>query len=63
MNIQTLGSLGEFIGSLAVLVTLVYLSVQTRQPVKTVRQKSHSEILARQQDFMNLRMDREFIEV
>ena len=63
MDIQTLGNLGEFIGSLAVLVTLVYLAVQTRQTVKTVRQKSHSDILARRQDLMNLLMDREFIEV
>jgi len=63
MDIQTLGNLGEFIESLAVLVTLVYLAVQTRQTVKTVRQKSHSDILARRQDLMNLLMDREFIEV
>jgi len=63
MDIQTLGNLGEFIGSLAVLVTLVYLSVQTRQTVKTARQKSHSDILARRQDLMNLLMDRDFIEV
>jgi len=63
MDIQTLGNLGEFIGSLAVLVTLVCLSVQTRQTVKTVRQKSHSDILARRQDLMNLLMNREFIEV
>ena len=63
MDIHTLGNLGEFIESLAVLVTLVYLAVQTRQTVKTVRQKSHSDILARRQDLMNLLMDREFIEV
>lgn len=63
MDIQTLGNLGEFIGSLAVLVTLIYLAIQTRQTGKTVRQKSHSDILARRQDLMNRLMDREFIEV
>ena len=31
LTIQDLGSLGEFFGSIAVLVTLVYLTLQTRQ--------------------------------
>jgi len=31
MTIQDLGSLGELLGSIAVLVTLVYLALQTRQ--------------------------------
>ena len=30
MNIEELGSLGEFVGAIAVLVTLVYLAIQTR---------------------------------
>ena len=30
MNIQDLGSLGEFIGAIAVVATLVYLAIQTR---------------------------------
>lgn len=30
MNIQELGSLGEFVGAIAVMVTLVYLAIQTR---------------------------------
>ena len=31
MSIQDLGSIGEFISSIAVLVTLLYLAVQVRQ--------------------------------
>jgi len=31
MSLQDLGSLGEFIGGIAVLVTLIYLAVQLRQ--------------------------------
>jgi hypothetical protein len=31
MNIQDLGAVGELVGSLAVLATLVYLAIQTRQ--------------------------------
>ncbi len=64
MNIETLGSLGEFIGSIAVLVTLIYLAIQTRQSVKASQQKSHSDILARRQQlFRLLTEDREFIEI
>lgn len=63
MDIQTLGNLGDFIGSLAVLVTLIYLSIQTKQTVTNARQSSHSDILTRRQDLMNLLMDRDFIEV
>lgn len=64
MNIQTLGNLGEFIGSIAVLVTLVYLAIQTKQSVKTAQQRSHSDILSRRQKLMMLiTEDRDFIEV
>ncbi len=31
LTIQDLGALGEFFGSIAVLATLVYLALQTRQ--------------------------------
>jgi len=63
MNIQTLGNLGDFIGSLAVLVTLVYLSIQTRQTVTISRQSSLSDTLERRQDLMKLLMERDLIEV
>jgi hypothetical protein len=63
MTMESLGNLGDFISSLAVLVTLVYLSVQTKQMVKTSQQQSHSDILARRQELMTLLMDRDFIEV
>ena len=32
VNLETFGNLGEFIGSIAVLITLVYIAIQTRQP-------------------------------
>ena len=37
MTISELGSLGEFLGSIAVVVTLVYLSTQLRQNTRAVR--------------------------
>jgi len=63
MDIQTLGNLGDFIGSLAVLVTLIYLAIQTRQTVTIARQTSMSDILGRRQELMAQLMDRDFIEV
>lgn len=63
MTMESLGNLGDFISSLAVLVTLVYLSVQTKLMVKATRQQSHSDILARRQELMTLLMDRDFIAV
>ena len=64
MNILEIGAIGEFVGAIAVLITLVYIAVQTRQSVKTTQQKSHSDLLTRRQDLMRLLTeDRDFIEV
>ncbi len=41
--IETLGNLGEFIGSIAVVISLVYVAFQLRQTQKVIRaQASHS---------------------
>ncbi len=37
LTIQDLGALGELLGSVAVLVTLVYLALQTRQNTMAIR--------------------------
>ena len=37
MNLQELGNIGEFIGGLAVIASLIYLAVQIRQNTKSVR--------------------------
>ncbi len=37
LTIQDLGALGEFFGSIAVLATLVYLALQTRQNTMAIR--------------------------
>jgi hypothetical protein len=36
MNIQDLGALGELIGSIAVVVTLIYLAIQVKQNTSTI---------------------------
>jgi len=45
MNLQDLGSLGEFVGSIAVVLSLLYLAVQIRQNTKTERTASRQTIL------------------
>jgi len=52
MGFQTLGNLGEFIGSVAALMTLIYLAIQTRQTVTMARQTSLSDIIERRQEPM-----------
>jgi len=51
MTISELGSIGELIGSIAVLVTLIYLAVQVRQNTRHVQaQMGHDGWLANIQD-------------
>jgi hypothetical protein len=40
VTISELGSLGEFVGSIAVVVTLIYLATQLRQNTKAIRAAS-----------------------
>ncbi len=37
MNLESFGNVGEFIGGLAVIATLIYLAVQIRQNTITTR--------------------------
>jgi hypothetical protein len=45
MSISELGSLGEFISSIAVLVTLIYLVFQIRQNTLSIRSQSRYNVL------------------
>ncbi len=45
MSISELGSLGEFIGSIAVLITLVYLVYQIRQNTLSIKSQSRYFVL------------------
>jgi len=44
MSIADLGSLGEFVASFAVLITLIFLTFQMRQNTKAVRASMASEM-------------------
>ena len=56
MSIDDLGSLGEFIGSIAVIVTLVYLAFQLKQNTRQLKAQSRFNVL----EGMNLDSDRLF---
>ena len=45
MTLQDLGGIGEFIGGIAVVISLVYLAVQIRQNTKSVRASTYQAIL------------------
>ena len=46
MNLESLGNIGEFIGGLAVIASLVYLAVQIRQNTKLLRSASRQDIVS-----------------
>ena len=41
MTLSDLGNIGEMLGGVAVLVTLVYLALQIRQNTRTMRSAAH----------------------
>lgn len=45
MTLNELGSLGEFISGLAVVVTLVYLAIQIRHNTRSVRSSMHQDMI------------------
>lgn len=52
MNWEMLSAIGEILGSAAVLVTLVYLTVQTRQNTASVQANTRQAILDSDQQFL-----------
>ena len=46
MSIMELGALGEFVGAFAVLVTLIYLTIQVRQNTKSLRSATYQSVSA-----------------
>ena len=63
LTIQDLGSLGEFFGSIAVLATLVYLALQTRQNTMAISaQLEAAGFAANQNLFMSIATSNEIEE-
>ncbi len=62
MDLTQLANLGEFIGGVAVLVTLIYLAVQVRQGNRLARAQVHQET-ARMSSELAAQADRESMEL
>jgi hypothetical protein len=60
VSLQELGSLGEFVGGIAVLVTLIYLAVQLRQGVQLNRSASIRTFMHEYNDALAHARDPEF---
>jgi hypothetical protein len=50
---ETLGNLGDFIGGIAVVVTIGYLAVQVRQNTSVLRSQSRQQIVQNYREYMN----------
>jgi hypothetical protein len=57
MSLQDLGNPGEFIGGLAVIITLIYLAAQVRQNTAALRTASRQEIASGYRAVNRLSMD------
>lgn len=47
MDLQTLANLGEFLGGVAVIVSLVYVALQVRQNTQSLRTENYGRALDR----------------
>ena len=61
MTLGDLGNIGEFVGAIAVLVTLLYLAVQIRQSSATTRAHIRQSLAESQIQYINLRATDPFL--
>ncbi len=54
MTLQDLGNIGEFLGAVGVIVSLVYLAIQIRHNTHTVRSSAQQEVLSDMARFISL---------
>jgi hypothetical protein len=54
MSIQDLGSLGELVGAVAVVLSLIYLATQIRQNTQATRAASYEDVAQGVRAFMAL---------
>jgi hypothetical protein len=56
MTLDDLGNLGDFLGAIAVLVTLVYLAIQVRQSSAIIRAQTRQSLADSQINYLNARV-------
>ena len=51
MNLEDIGNIGELVGAIGVILTLIYLAAQIRQNTKALKATSHQETTREASDF------------
>jgi len=62
-SVQNLGSVGEFVSSIAVVATLIYLAIQTKQTQKMIRGQTRQSWAEATQDALLRFADSDYIPV
>ena len=57
MSFQDLGALGEIVGALAVLATLIYLAIQTRTNTIALKAQTHQQVAEARRENLKLFLD------
>jgi len=53
MNIQDWGAVGEIVGAIGVIVTLIYLAVEVRKNTVALRQQTYNDIVTRHGEWLD----------
>ena len=61
MNLDDLGNIADFLGAIAVLVTLVYLAIQVRHSTATTRAQTRQSLADSQINYLNSRVTDPFL--
>ncbi len=62
MDIMELGAIGELVGGVAVIGSLIYVGLQVRQGNRLARERAHEEIARLASDFL-MQMDSDDVEL
>jgi len=54
MDLNALGNIGEFVGAIGVIISLIYVSVQLRQNTKAVRATAYQEVSQNSVELLSL---------
>jgi hypothetical protein len=63
MTLEELGSLGEFVSSVAVVISLVYVALQVKQGSKSSRIASCQSVLEASRNMMGQYSTKEYVEI
>jgi Family of unknown function (DUF6082) len=61
MNLATLSAIAQIVGSAAILITLAYLAIQTRQNTIAIRGSTRHAVLGEEMDLLNKLIENPFL--